>query len=101
VEWCAWRPAPMQCQRRNDGVVVAVGLGKAPDGASEDVRRRNIGRFCLCRPGHVDNPSVASAVSPHCRFFYFEPFSLAVAQLAYEGNEGPEVAYRIEHVGKT
>src|SRR6266705_4153460 len=27
---------------------------------------------------------------------YLEPFSLAVAQLAYEGNEGPEVAYRIE-----
>src|SRR5437773_5276310 len=27
---------------------------------------------------------------------FLEPFSLAVAQLAYEGNEGPEVAYRIE-----
>jgi predicted dinucleotide-binding enzyme len=27
---------------------------------------------------------------------YLEPFSLAVAQLAYEGNEGPEIAYRIE-----
>ena len=27
---------------------------------------------------------------------YLEPFSLAVAQLAYEGEEGPEVAYRIE-----
>ncbi len=32
---------------------------------------------------------------------YLEPFSLAVAQLAYEGNEGPEVAYRIEHFRKT
>ena len=25
-----------------------------------------------------------------------EPFSLAMAQLAYEGDEGPEIAYRIE-----
>jgi predicted dinucleotide-binding enzyme len=27
---------------------------------------------------------------------YLEPFALAVAQLAYEGDKGPEVAYRIE-----
>jgi hypothetical protein len=32
---------------------------------------------------------------------YLEPFSLAVAQLAYEGNQGPEIAYRIERFGKT
>ena len=32
---------------------------------------------------------------------YLEPFSLAVARLAYEGNEGPEIAYRIERFGKT
>jgi hypothetical protein len=32
---------------------------------------------------------------------YLEPFSLAVAQPAYEGNEGPEIAYRIERFGKT
>ena len=32
---------------------------------------------------------------------YLESFSLAVAQLAYEGNEGPEVAYRIERFRKT
>jgi predicted dinucleotide-binding enzyme len=32
---------------------------------------------------------------------YLEPFSLAVAQLAYEANEGPEVAYRIERFRKT
>lgn len=31
---------------------------------------------------------------------YLEPFSLAVAQLAYEGDEGPEIAYRIERLGK-
>jgi len=31
---------------------------------------------------------------------YLEPFSLAVAQLAYEGNEGPEVAYRIVRLGR-
>ncbi|HEY3178273.1 MAG TPA: NAD(P)-binding domain-containing protein [Casimicrobiaceae bacterium] len=31
---------------------------------------------------------------------YLEPFSLAMAQLAYEGNEGPEIAYRIERLGK-
>ena len=31
---------------------------------------------------------------------YLEPFALAMAQLAYEGDEGPEVAYRIERFGK-
>jgi hypothetical protein len=31
---------------------------------------------------------------------YREPFSLAMAQLAYEGDEGPEIAYRIERLGK-
>jgi hypothetical protein len=29
-----------------------------------------------------------------------EPFSLLVAQLAYEGEAGPEVAYRFERFGK-
>src|SRR5947209_4499880 len=28
---------------------------------------------------------------------YTEPFALLVAQLAYEGEEGPELAYRFEH----
>ena len=31
---------------------------------------------------------------------YLEPFSLAVAHLAYEGDEGPEIAYRIGRFGK-
>jgi 8-hydroxy-5-deazaflavin:NADPH oxidoreductase len=31
---------------------------------------------------------------------YVEPFSLAMAQLAYEGDEGPEIAYRIERFAK-
>jgi hypothetical protein len=31
---------------------------------------------------------------------YLEPFSLAMAQLAYEGDGGPELAYRIERFGK-
>ena len=31
---------------------------------------------------------------------YLEPFTLAVAQLAYESDEGPELAYRIERFGK-
>ena len=31
---------------------------------------------------------------------YLEPFALAIAQLAYEGDEGPEIAYRIERFGK-
>lgn len=31
---------------------------------------------------------------------YIEPFSLAVAELAYEGDEGPEIAYRFERFGK-
>jgi hypothetical protein len=31
---------------------------------------------------------------------YLEPFALAMAQLAYEGDEGPEIAYRIERFGR-
>jgi len=31
---------------------------------------------------------------------YTEPFALLVAQLAYEGDEGPELAYRFEWLGK-
>jgi predicted dinucleotide-binding enzyme len=31
---------------------------------------------------------------------YLEPFSLAMAQLAYEGDEGPAIAYRIERFEK-
>jgi 8-hydroxy-5-deazaflavin:NADPH oxidoreductase len=31
---------------------------------------------------------------------YLEPFALAMAQLAYEGDEGPEIAYRLERFGK-
>jgi len=29
-----------------------------------------------------------------------EPFALLVAQLAYEGEGGPELAYRLEHFKK-
>jgi hypothetical protein len=29
---------------------------------------------------------------------YLEPFTLLVAQLAYEGEGGPELAYRFEHL---
>ena len=31
---------------------------------------------------------------------YVEPMSLAIAQLAYEGDQGPEIAYRFERIGK-
>ena len=31
---------------------------------------------------------------------YLEPISLAMAQLAYERDEGPEIAYRIVRFGK-
>jgi predicted dinucleotide-binding enzyme len=31
---------------------------------------------------------------------YTEPFSLLIAQLAYEGDAGPELAYRFEWFGK-
>ncbi len=31
---------------------------------------------------------------------YTEPFALLMGQLAYEGNEGPEVAYRFERFGE-
>jgi hypothetical protein len=75
VEWFAWRTAPVQRQRRDAGVVVAVGLGKTPDGASEDVRHGNIVTFYLCCLRHFDNPSVASTVSVHCQFFYTDVIS--------------------------
>jgi len=32
--------------------------------------------------------------------WYLEPFTLAIAQLASEGDAGPEIAYRIERFGK-
>ena len=32
---------------------------------------------------------------------YLEPFTVAIAQLAYEGDRGPEIAYRIERFGKS
>ena len=31
---------------------------------------------------------------------YTEPFTLLIAQLAYEGDQGPELAYRFERFGK-
>lgn len=31
---------------------------------------------------------------------YTEPFALLIAQLAYEGDEGPELAYRLERLGR-
>jgi predicted dinucleotide-binding enzyme len=31
---------------------------------------------------------------------YTEPFSLLIGQLAYEGNAGPEIAYRFERFGR-
>jgi len=30
---------------------------------------------------------------------YTEPFTLLIARLAYEGDEGPELAYRFERFG--
>ncbi len=32
---------------------------------------------------------------------YTEPFTLLIAQLAYEGDEGPELAYRFERFGRS
>jgi len=31
---------------------------------------------------------------------YMEPFTLLIAQLAYEGTRGPELSYRFEWLGK-
>lgn len=31
---------------------------------------------------------------------YSEPFGLLIGQLAYEGTDGPELAYRFEHFGR-
>ena len=36
-------------------------------------------------------------VGPLSTARYVEPFSLLVAQLAYDGSDGPELAYRFEH----
>jgi 8-hydroxy-5-deazaflavin:NADPH oxidoreductase len=37
-------------------------------------------------------------VGPLSTARYIEPFSLLVAQLAYDGPEGPELAYRFERL---
>jgi predicted dinucleotide-binding enzyme len=31
---------------------------------------------------------------------YIEPYSLLLAEIAYEGSNGPELAYRFEHLPK-
>ena len=48
VQGFGWRLAAMQRERRNRGGVIAVGLGKAPDGASQGARRRSR-RTCMAQ----------------------------------------------------
>ena len=40
--------------------------------------------------------SIRWTLAPLKMVRYTEPFALLVAQLAYEGKEGPELAYRFE-----
>ena len=43
VQGLGWSRPAVQGERRNAGVVVAVGLDKAPDGASQRAYRRTVG----------------------------------------------------------
>ena len=52
VQWLGWFRSAVQGERRNAGVVVAVSLDKAPDGASQRAYRRNVGRMWLSLSQH-------------------------------------------------
>ena len=57
VQGFGWRLAAVERERRNGGGVVAVGLGKAPDGASQDARRRTSDVYRPCLLGHERSPT--------------------------------------------
>src|SRR5437667_425345 len=80
-------------------------------------RRRNAGRRKAARPSLVycgddkSGKAVAAELIRDVGFDpvdagplriarYIEPFALLVAQLAYEGEGGPELAYRFERFGR-
>jgi predicted dinucleotide-binding enzyme len=77
-----------------------------------DAKRRSRRRPSLCYCGDDQDAKDVAAIlirdvgfepvdaGPLRIARYLEPFSLAMAQLAYEGDEGPEIAYRIERFGK-
>lgn len=58
VQGFAWRPAAMERERRNGSAVVAVGLGKTRNGASQGLHRRRLGRVSPRLLGH-ERPSAA------------------------------------------
>jgi predicted dinucleotide-binding enzyme len=79
-------------------------------GVFESRRRKNRPSLVYCGD-HEDAKEVAATLIRDVGFDpvdagplriarYMEPFSLLVAQLAYEGEAGPEVAYRFERFGK-
>ena len=77
-----------------------------------DAKRRSRRRPSLLYCGNDDQAKqTCGEADPRCRVRasrcrsariaqVLEPFTLAIAQLAYEGDEGPEIAYRIERFGK-
>jgi 8-hydroxy-5-deazaflavin:NADPH oxidoreductase len=78
-------------------------------GVFEARRKRNRPSLAYCGD-HEDAKDVAAGLIRDVGFDpvdagplriarYMEPFSLLVAQLAYEGDEGPELAYRFERFG--
>jgi predicted dinucleotide-binding enzyme len=93
---------------------VVAAFGTVPSevlfGVSEARRKRNRPSLVYCGD-HEDAKDVAAGLIRDVGFDpvdagplriarYMEPFSLLVAQLAYEGDEGPELAYRFERLGK-
>jgi 8-hydroxy-5-deazaflavin:NADPH oxidoreductase len=93
---------------------VVAAFGTVPSevlfGVFEARRRRNRPSLVYCGE-HEDAKDVAAGLIRDVGFDpvdagplrtarYMEPFSLLVAQLAYEGDEGPELAYRFERFGK-
>ena len=55
------------------------------------------GRHEARRRAHFLRPSlVYCGDNRRAKKVYLEPFTLLIAQLAYEGDEGPKIAYRFE-----
>ena len=78
------------------GVFAARGRGTPPSllYCGDDARAKQVAAALIRDLGFdpVDAGALAAAR-------YLEPFTMLMALLAYEGDGGPELAYRFEHIG--
>ena len=71
-------------------------------GELPDPRREYAGLLYMAMP-RIEGPALEALLKdagPLRVARYTEPFALLVAQLAYEGEGGPELAYRFERFGR-